>query len=199
MCNHELIAAVSTNDVKLDAGCEKNIKIMSQADLDSIRTCKIFKGTIDIDHIAVAQLRMEGVEQLIGDLLLNGNVDLQTFSAPELQKVDGAIKIENHTILNKVEFPKLTEANTFSMIVLPALEVINFPAGLTKVNTLRIEDTRAPKIDGFRPETIDSFTLLSNKHMKTFDFNSVKEVTGDMLVFGNNNLMTFEVSFLCVV
>ncbi|CAO3654532.1 unnamed protein product [Mucor fragilis] len=169
---------------------------MAQADLDTIKTCKIFKGTIDIDHMTATQLKMEGVEQLIGDLVMNGNADLEKFSAPELQKVDGSIKIENHTILNKVEFPKLTEAKTFSMAVLPALEVINFPAGLTKVNSMRIEDTRAPKVDGFRPETIESFTLLSNNYMKSFDFNSVKEVTGDMLVLGNNKLMTFEANQL---
>ncbi|OAC98479.1 hypothetical protein MUCCIDRAFT_130573, partial [Mucor lusitanicus CBS 277.49] len=173
--------------------------VMAQADLDTIKTCKVFKGTIDIDHMTATQLKMEGVEQLIGDLVMNGNVDLEKFSAPELQKVDGAIKIENHTILSKVEFPKLTEANTFSMAVLPALEVISFPAGLTKVNSMRIEDTRAPKVDGFRPEAIDSFTLLSNNYMKSFDFNSVKEVTGEMLVLGNNKLMTFEANQLAAL
>ncbi|CAO3654530.1 unnamed protein product [Mucor fragilis] len=188
--------SVAQSDVKVEAGCEKNFKVMAQADLDTIKTCKIFKGTIDIDHMTATQLKMEGVEQLIGDLVMNGNADLEKFSAPELQKVDGSIKIENHTILNKVEFPKLTEAKTFSMAVLPALEVINFPAGLTKVNSMRIEDTRAPKVDGFRPETIESFTLLSNNYMKSFDFNSVKEVTGDMLVLGNNKLMTFEANQL---
>ncbi|KAL9548681.1 hypothetical protein MBANPS3_005569 [Mucor bainieri] len=192
--------SVSTQkDVKVEAGCEKNFKVMAQADLDTIKTCKIFKGTIDIDHMTATQLKMDGVEQLIGDLVMNGNVDLEKFSAPELQKVDGSIKIENHTILNKVEFPKLTEAKTFSMAVLPALEVINFPAGLTKVNSMRIEDTRAPKVDGFRPETIESFTLLSNNYMKSFDFNSVKEVTGEMLVLGNNKLMTFEASQLATL
>ncbi|KAK4515006.1 3-ketoacyl-CoA thiolase with broad chain length specificity [Mucor velutinosus] len=189
-------AVSSQSDVQVEAGCEKNVKVMSQADLDAIRTCKIFKGTIDIDHIAATQLRMEGVEQLIGDLVMNGNVDLEKFSAPELQKVEGAVKIENHTILNKMEFPKLTEAKTFSMAVVPALEVISFPAGLTKVNNMRIEDTRAPKVDGFRPETIESFTLLSNNYMKSFDFNSVKEVTGEMLILGNNKLMTFEANQL---
>ncbi|KAI8645744.1 hypothetical protein BD408DRAFT_480484 [Parasitella parasitica] len=192
-------AAVTSNDVKVEAGCEKNFKVMAQADLDTIKTCKIFKGTIDIDHMTATQLKMEGVEQLIGDLLLNGNADLEKFSAPELQKVDGTIKIENHTILNKVELPKLTEATTFSMAVLPALETISFPAGLSKVKSMRIEDTRAPKVDGFRPETLDSFTLLSNNYMKSFDFNSVKEVTGDMLLLGNNKLMTFEANQLATI
>lgn len=180
----------------ITAGCEKDLKVVTQADFDSIKSCAIFKGTISIEHIAASQLKMEGVEQLIGDLIMAGNTDLAMFSAPDLQKVDGQVKISNHTILNKVSFPKLTEANTFSMAVLPALEEISFPAGLAKVNDMRIEDTRAPKVDGFRPETLKSFTLLSNNYMKSFDFSSVKEVTNDILVLGNNHAMSFNVSIL---
>lgn len=176
------------------ADCEKNLRVAAQADFDTIKNCKIFKGMIEINQMAATQLKMEGVEQLIGDLTMSGNTDLQTFSAPELQKVDGQIKIDNHTVLSKAEFPKLQEVKSFSLSVLPALENINFPAGLTKVKTARFQDTRAPKVEGFKPETIESFTLLSNNYMRSFDFNSVKEVIGDILVLGNNHGMTFDVS-----
>ena len=172
---------------------------MAQADLDSIKSCAAFKGTITIDATSATKLEMEGVQRLVGDLILSGNVDLGSFRAPELQTVDGQIKITNHTVLSKVEFPKLTEAKSFSLAVLPALEVINFPAGLAKVDSMRIEDTRAPKVDGFKPEKLESFTLLSNNYMKSFDFSSVKEVTGDILVLGNNHAMSFNVStYFCL-
>lgn len=168
---------------------------MNQGDLDSLKACSVVKGTITVESTSNTQLKMEGVQELIGDLIMSGNLDLASFSAPELRKVSGQIKIANHTVLNKVEFPKLTEAKSFSMSVLPALEVISFPAGLTKVGSMRIEDTRAPKIDGFKPETIESFALTSNNYMKSFDFSSVKEVTGDILILGNNHGMSFNVSF----
>lgn len=144
-----------------------------------------------MDIVPAANLRLDGVQQLIGDLVMSGNVDLVSFSAPSLQKVDGNIKIINHTILNKLELPLLTEVNGFHLAVLPALEVINFPAGLTKVNSLRIEDTRAPKIDGLKSESVESFTLLSNKHMRSNDLSSLKGITGDMLILGNNPEMPF--------
>lgn len=184
------------NAIKVTIECEKNLKVTTQADLDSIKSCKAFKGTIEISQMPATQLKLEGVEQLVGDLIMTGNSDLQSFSAPELQKVQGQIKIENHTVLSKADFPKLTEATYFSMSVLPALENINFPAGLTTVKSVRFEDTRAPKIEGFKPETIESFTLLSNNYMRSFDFNSVKEVTGDLLVLGNNHAMTFDVKYI---
>lgn len=162
--------------------------------MDAIKGCKTFKGVIEINQINAATLKLEGVEQLLGDLILTGNADLQSFAAPDLQKVDGQFRIENHTILNKVDLPKLTEAKGMSMAVLPALEVINFPAGLSKVNILRIEDTRVPKVDGFKAETLESFSLLNNNYIKSFDFNSVREVTGDLLILGNNRGLSFEVN-----
>ncbi|KAG2210444.1 hypothetical protein INT47_002386 [Mucor saturninus] len=173
------------------SGCEKNVSVTSQGDLDAISSCTVFKGVITMDIVPAAHLKLDGVQQLIGDLVMSGNVDLVSFSAPSLQKVDGNIKIINHTILNKLELPLLTEVNGFHLSVLPALEVINFPAGLVKVNSLRIEDTRAPQIDGLKSESIESFTLLSNKHMRSNDLSSLKGITGDMLILGNNPEMPF--------
>ncbi|KAI9351700.1 hypothetical protein BD770DRAFT_393917 [Pilaira anomala] len=114
-----------------ESACEKNVKVTSQGDLDALKSCATFKGIITMDTVPAGQLRLEGVEQLIGDIIMSGNVDLVSFSAPNLQKVDGQIKIINHTILNKLEFPLLTETNGFHVAVVPALEKINFPAGLT--------------------------------------------------------------------
>jgi hypothetical protein len=162
--------------------------------LDAIKGCKTFKGIIEVDHANLVTLRLDGVEELVGDLILTGNVDLQTFMAPDLQKVDGKIRIENHTILNKVDLPKLTEVKGMSLAVLPALENINFPAGLSKVGSMRIEDTRAPSVDGFKPETLESFSLLNNNYIKSFDFSSVKEVNGEVLILGNNRALSFEVN-----
>jgi hypothetical protein len=186
--------ASSEADPVIAAGCERNMKAMNQADLDSLKSCNIVKGTITVDAISATQLKLEGVQELIGDLIMSGNLDLTSFSAPDLKRVTGQIKISNHTVLSKVDLPKLTEAKSFAVSVVPALEVISFPAGLTKVNSVRIEDTRAPKIDGFKPETLESFTLLSNNYLKSFDFSSVKEVTGDILVMGNNHALVFNVN-----
>ncbi|KAG0786982.1 hypothetical protein G6F22_007465 [Rhizopus arrhizus] len=140
---------------------------------------------------AAQMLRMEGVETLKGDLILSGNPELGGFSAPNLKLVDGQIKIENQTILSKAEFPQLTQVKSMTLSVLPALEIIQFPAGLTKVDNMKIEDTRAPKIDGFKPEMIGTFTLNNNNYMRSFDFSSVKEAN-EIYVHGNNHGMSFD-------
>lgn len=179
----------------MDPACERTLKVLNQLDLDSIKHCKTFQGIITIDKMGTApMLTMEGVENLKGDLLLSNNAELGGFSAPNLKTVEGQVKIENHTILKKVEFPQLTEVNSMTYSVLPALEVIQFPAGLTKVGSMKIEDTKAPKIDGFKPENIGTFVLAHNNYMQTFDFSSVKQAT-DMHVTGNNPEMVFNVIY----
>ncbi|KAG1473403.1 hypothetical protein G6F56_000969 [Rhizopus delemar] len=186
-----LATLCATTLAAMDPACERTLKVLNQLDLDSIKHCKTFQGIITIDKMGTApMLTMEGVENLKGDLLLSNNAELGGFSAPNLKTVEGQVKIENHTILKKVEFPQLTEVNSMTYSVLPALEVIQFPAGLTKVGSMKIEDTKAPKIDGFKPENIGTFVLAHNNYMQTFDFSSVKQAT-DMHVTGNNPEMVF--------
>ncbi|EIE91886.1 hypothetical protein G6F46_008052 [Rhizopus delemar] len=175
-----------------DPSCDKSMSILNQVDLTAIKHCKTFQGTITIQNVGpVPGLRLEGIESITGDLILSGNPGLGSFSAPQLKTVQGAIKITNHTILSKADFPQLTEAASMTLSVLPALESIQFPSGLVKVGSMTIEDTRAPKVDGFKPESIGSFTLNNNNYMKSFDFSSVKQAS-EIMILGNNRALSFD-------
>ncbi|KAI9277443.1 hypothetical protein BY458DRAFT_545798 [Sporodiniella umbellata] len=194
-----IAALVSIALAAVDPTCEKNLNVMNQSDLNTIQHCKNFQGTITISKIGPApSLRLDGVENLVGDLILTGNSDLGAFSAPSLKTVQGSVRIENHTILSKAEFPQLTEVKELAFSVLPALENIRFPAGLSKVSTMKIEDTRAPKVDGFKAETISSFVLNNNNYMKSFDFSSVKQAD-EVMILGNNRVLSFDASKLEVL
>ncbi|KAI9249997.1 hypothetical protein BY458DRAFT_559827 [Sporodiniella umbellata] len=174
-----------------DPSCQRTLKVLNQLDLDSIKHCKTFEGTITVDKIGVApMLTMEGVENLVGDLFLSNNADLGGFSAPHLKTVEGQVRIENHTILRKAEFPQLTQVNSMTFSVLPALDALQFPAGLSKIGTFKIEDTKVPKVDGFKPESIGSLTLTHNNYMQAFDFSSVKQAN-EVHITGNNPEMVF--------
>ncbi|KAG0194829.1 hypothetical protein DFQ28_005042 [Apophysomyces sp. BC1034] len=165
---------------------------MGQGDLDTIKNCKKFSGNIMIDDVHVPQLELNGVEEISGDLIIQGSTDLRSFSAPQLRAVKGELKVTNHTILEKVDLPALMEAKGLTLAILPALEKIQFPAGLSKVEDMRIEDTRAPRIEGFHPESMNSFTLTNNNYMKHFDFSSVKELKGSMYVIANGHTLELQ-------
>lgn len=176
------------------APCSADVKVMGQGDLDAIKHCKKFTGNVMIDDVHVPQLELSGVEEISGDLVIQGSTDLKVFSAPQLKTVKGELKVTNHTILEKVDLPALMEAKGLTLAILPALEKIQFPSGLTKIDDMRIEDTRAPGIDGFHPESMNSFTLTNNNYMKHFDFSSVKELKGSLYVIANGHALEFQVT-----
>ncbi|KAI8988147.1 hypothetical protein BDF20DRAFT_308337 [Mycotypha africana] len=192
-------AVAPTGTVK-EATCERNLKVTNQSDLDAISNCATFKGNIEINGLsAVPNLHLNGVEHIIGDLVLTNNNDLVSFEAAALTKVEGALRIENHILLNQVQLPHLKAARLVSFSVLPALDVIAFPSGLTHVEQMKVEDTRAPTVHGFLADRVGTFMLLNNNYMKSFDFNSVKDVTGEMLIMGNNHALTFQANQLAKI
>ncbi|KAI9490842.1 hypothetical protein BDB00DRAFT_836313 [Zychaea mexicana] len=175
--------------------CNQDITGTGQGDLDAIRGCKQFYGSITMDSPPVDRLTLDGVEQITGNVLIKGSSSLRSFSAPNLKSVQGALTIREHTALQQLDLPVLQEATSLTLGVLPELEKIDFPAGLSKVQDLTIEDTRASVIGGLKLDSLNKFTLTENNLMNSFDF-PVKEVTGELYVVGNGNNMEFKASEL---
>ncbi|KAI8096310.1 uncharacterized protein BX664DRAFT_370034, partial [Halteromyces radiatus] len=169
---------------------------MTQDDLDTLKGCATFTGTITIDGSASEELALVGIQELKGNLILAGNPALRTFQAPQLTKVKGELRITNQTVLGKLQLPSLIETKSLTLSVLPALEHMDFPAGLVSVDDAHLQDTRVPTVTGFKPEKMHSFALLSNNYLKTFDFSSVKELTGSMNVASNGNSLDFQANQL---
>ncbi|CDS05179.1 hypothetical protein LRAMOSA07708 [Lichtheimia ramosa] len=183
----------STSDV-----CSTDITGSGQGDLDAIKGCKTYKGTITMEKPPVDQLTLEGVESIQGNLILRGSDTLTSFRAPQLKSVKGELSISQHTRLERLDLGALTEVQSLTLSVLPVLEKIDFTAGLSQVDDLRIEDTRASNIGGLKLDKLHSFALTENTLMKKFEL-SAKEITGRLYVVGNNNEMEFDASQLASV
>ncbi|KAI8886098.1 hypothetical protein K501DRAFT_293069 [Backusella circina FSU 941] len=182
--------------------CAGDAIIWSQADLDAISSCQHYSGSITIDKTGSWDLSLKGVEYVKGNIIVTNNVDLQYLYMPDLKQVDGSITIEHNTGLSKLDVPQLQSAWGVSLVVLPSLDAIDFPAGLQYVNSLRVEDTKAPTITGLQSKSIHSLVFTNNNFMPVFDLSSVEEITGEMLVVGNRamvlkaeNLKTMHTSF----
>ncbi|KAL0082830.1 hypothetical protein J3Q64DRAFT_1836485 [Phycomyces blakesleeanus] len=171
--------------------CSGSIKPISQGDLEAIKNCKVFTGSILIDATQEAFLTLNGVEEITGDLIVQSSVDLKSFSAPQLKVVRGELKLQNHTILERADLPALVEAKGLTLAILPGLQIIQFPSGLNKVESVRIEDTRAPAVTGLGPETMDTFILTNNNYMRQFDLSTVKQMTGTLFITSNGQGLDF--------
>ncbi|KAG2221232.1 hypothetical protein INT45_013943 [Circinella minor] len=175
--------------------CGTDITGTGQGDLDAIKGCKQFHGTITMHQPPVHQLTLAGVEEIIGDVLITGSSSLRTLSAPNLKSVQGELRISEHTGLQQLDLPTLQETTGLTLSVLPELEKIDFPAGLSKVQDLTIQDTRATIIGGLKFDTLNKFTLTANTLMNSFDL-QVKEISGELYVVGNGDHMEFKASQL---
>ncbi|KAI8071644.1 hypothetical protein BC940DRAFT_252364 [Gongronella butleri] len=180
------------------ADCNKDLSVFTQDDMATLKGCRAYNGTITVAYAKATDLSMDGIEEMTGNLIVRDSQALRSFKAPQLTKVVGDIKISNSTMLGKLLFPTLLDTKGLTMSVLPGLENIDFPAGLKNVENVHIEDTRAPTITGFQPETLKSFTLVSNQYMNKLDFNAVKEV-GKLEVASNGKALDFEAQKLTTV
>jgi hypothetical protein len=179
---------------QLDDVCKTDLKVWSHEELDSIAGCTTFDGSILIEKTGNWDMQLHGVETVTGSIILRENVDLQAFSAPDLRSVHGDIHIEENTALSVLDLPRLTDSNAVSLIVVPSLDRIDFPAGLSHINNLRIEDSKAEVVTGLTATGLNSLILTNNNFMTRFELPSVTKVKGDMLVVGNNPEMVFDVS-----
>ena len=177
---------------KQNSVCTTDITGTGQGDLDAIKGCKQFHGSITMHQPPVHQLTLEGVEEITGDVSITGSSSLRSLRAPNLKSVQGALKISEHTGLQELHLPALQESTSLTLSVLPELEKIDFPAGLSKVQDLTIQDTRATTIGGLKFDTLNKFTLTANTLMNSFDL-QVKEMSGELYVVGNGDHMEFKV------
>ncbi|KAI8877029.1 hypothetical protein K501DRAFT_199109 [Backusella circina FSU 941] len=180
----------------VDSLCKTDLKVWSHEDLDSISGCTTFDGSILIEKTGNWDMQLHGVETVTGSIILRENVDLQVFSAPDLQSVHGDIHIEQNTALSVLDLPRLTDANAVSLIVVPSLDRIDFPAGLSHINSLRIEDSKAEVITGLTATALNSLILTNNNFMTRFEMPSVTKINGNLLVVGNNAQMVFDAKVL---
>ncbi|KAI9308837.1 hypothetical protein BJ944DRAFT_227384 [Cunninghamella echinulata] len=178
-----------------DAGCQGEIKVKNQSDLDMIRSCKSFNGNIIIDQTAMADININGIETLQGDLIIKGNDNLEKISL-SLQGVNGKLNLINNKILTTLNMPQLTAAKIFELSVHPALNEVKFPAGLSQAEQLTIADTTATKVEGLKLSGIKDMTITNNIYLKQLSIGNLTKVTGALTMSANSPSLIADFSSL---
>lgn len=180
---------------KQQSVCSQDIIGTGQGDLDAIKGCKQYQGTITVSNVSGSDLVLEGVETVTGSVIITDSSGLSRFSAPNLKSVSGELKITQHLGLVKLELPALSEVQRLTLRVLPEVEAIDFPAGLAKVNQVTIDDTPVATVNGLTFDTVGKLTLSQNTLMKRFEL-PASRVSESLLVVGNSHELDFEVNLL---
>ncbi|KAI9488631.1 hypothetical protein BDB00DRAFT_887253 [Zychaea mexicana] len=175
--------------------CSGDVQVKSQADLDPLKPCKKYTGSIVIDKTAANDLKLPGVMQIDGEINIHDNNALTRLSFPHLQAVN-SLKLENNRALNKLDLSALTTVHSLEVAVHPALPEISFPAGLSQMSRVTISDTTVTRIDGLKIDKADEIVIDNNIYLRTLDVGNLTEVTKSMSISANSPDLTLDVSHL---
>ncbi|KAI8384879.1 uncharacterized protein BYT42DRAFT_563932 [Radiomyces spectabilis] len=174
--------------------CNQELKVNSQQDLDSIRQCRLFTGTITVDQTDASSLKFNGVETLDGSVILTGNNALTQLSFPQLVSVSNQIKLENNRALVSVDFPMLQSVRSFEIIVHPALQALSFPAELSHIDTFTVTDTTITRVDGLKAAQIRDFTVTNNIYLKSVTASNMTAINGMLMIADNSPGFSLDLS-----
>ncbi|KAF7729509.1 hypothetical protein EC973_004183 [Apophysomyces ossiformis] len=178
------------------AGCVGDLKAASQADLDSIKLCKTYKGTISIENTGAADIKLDGIELLEGDLTVSDNSALTRLTMPALEAVNGAIKLQNNKLLNTLDMRKLAALRSFEISVHPALNLLSFPSGLSQADRLMVTDTTVTQINGLKLSSISDMVISNNIYLKSLAVGNLTQLKGSLTVTANSQALNLDFSSL---
>lgn len=173
--------------------CSGDLKVDSQAELAKVQSCKSYAGTITIDSTTTPTLNLAGVSTVEGDIVIADNGQLTQIVFPDLERITGTMRLENNTLLSKVEWPSLNTLDALNVTVQPSLSSISFPAGLSNANKISIADTMVASIDGIVLSHIDTLAVDNNARLKKLDLGNLSDVSSTICVSANSPQLNLDV------
>ncbi|EPY51007.1 cell wall protein Ecm33 [Schizosaccharomyces cryophilus OY26] len=155
-----------------DNKCSGDKNVTAQSDLDNISSCSKLDGSLYVNNLqnsGVTVLNIDGVKVITGDVEVSHSQYLQTVNFQDLETVSGKFSIHDNTRLNSLPAPKLTDVGSLDLMVLPALQHLQFNSGIKKAGDVQIVDTNLEDIQGIDVTSVKSFNINNNKYIESID------------------------------
>lgn len=161
------------------AACSGTSTIQNSGDASAIaQACSTFSGTIAVATQAADELKLDGLQEIDGDLVVKNANDLGSIGADSLTTITGKFMLSGVRQLTNLEFPELTEVGSIEWRTLPNLNGLSFGAGIQKASTVSITDTQLQDLSGLALSEADTITLQSNGILTNVSFDLEKIGTG---------------------
>ncbi|GIJ82403.1 3-prime end of extra cellular mutant protein [Aspergillus pseudoviridinutans] len=177
------------------ADCGKageTITINSQSDADGYASCSTIKGTIEIDQHISGAITFNSVKQIDGTLSCTGGANISTISAPMLNSIAEAFKLNGLTTLTTLSFPSLTSVGSIEWTALPQLQSLEFTKGVKEAGDVTITNTGLASLNGISLNTVGRFDITENTQLKSININNLKNATDLINFAGNLNSLEVE-------
>ncbi|KAJ2789401.1 cell wall protein Ecm33, partial [Coemansia guatemalensis] len=161
-----------------------NVKVKSQADINTVNACEKFEADVTIDGVSgIGALSIDSLQEITGQLVIQNMYDLQTVSFGSLTTA-GSLKILNNTNVYKVDLPKLSSVDDFQVIVNPNLKELSY-ANITSSKNFQIIGTHVGSLGLFADSEPGNIEILSNTGLTALDFSAVKKTSGYINIANN--------------
>ena len=161
--------------------------LQSIAEASGVSGCKTIKGSVVIGRAASGLIDLSGPSEIAGDLTLEDNRNVNSFTANDLTKIGGRFVIRNVTGMSELNIPKLRstkaiEWTTFSFVNKLGIE----SPGITEADEVIIADTELKSLDGINITSVKKMDINNNRFLTSFE-TSLRDLS-DFLNINANGL-----------
>ncbi|RAL59364.1 hypothetical protein DID88_006854 [Monilinia fructigena] len=148
-------AAAATNSICSQATATIN----SAADATALADCTTIKGDVLVSTTAPGIINLDGPEEINGDLMIENNGAITSFSSSSLTTITGTFGLSNLTLLSTLQFAVLDKVGTINWAALPLSHLLPSPTPpsahqVGNVTTLLNIDSNGKNLDVSFPNLI---------------------------------------------
>lgn len=128
-----------------------------------------------ISSSAAGPIKLDGIQQIKGDLTAIGAVNLTSLTGSTLNAIGGDMVLRSLTIMSTLGFPSLTSVKSLQWTTLNALQELSFGEGIAKAESIIISDTQLNDLNGISLDTVGNLNINNNRFLKAIklDFANV--------------------------
>ncbi|KAI8078955.1 uncharacterized protein B0P05DRAFT_587190 [Gilbertella persicaria] len=179
-----------------DNGCTGPVQVRSEKDVNDIRHCQTFEGSITIQNASLGdEINLSQLQQVHGDLVFDNNPNMRQIILASLRQITGQLKIQNNLELKRLDLTQLGVVRSLEISVEPSLDAILFPSGLSQIESLTVTDTLANRIEGIMASEIKDIHIANNKNLQKINLSHLQQV-GNMTIAANAVNASLDISAL---
>ncbi|KAF1940167.1 hypothetical protein EJ02DRAFT_456226 [Clathrospora elynae] len=159
--------------------------IQNAGDASALASCSTFTGNIAIATGTTDDIVLDGMQKLNGDLIATNNSNMKRISAADLEQLDGEMLLDGLTRLVGVDFPKLKNIDSIKWNALPNLQNLGFTAEVEQAKKIDIQNTALRSLKGINIEQIDTVFIANNGYIDEIAM-QLGNVTKSLTLADNN-------------
>jgi len=174
------------------SGCAAaTVTINAQADVAQYTGCATLKNVV-IGPSAVATIDLSGPKIISGDIYSHSAVGLLSLTSSTIEAIGGTFDLFDMTLMSTLSFSKLTQIKNINWSALPALDLLTFPAIISKADSVIITNTFLSDLNGLNLKTVQTLDVNNNPRLQKFE-TQVSNITTSINIAANGKAL--DISF----